>query len=64
MIPVREIYPTFPWEPEEGEGGGVLIVMNGRSRMAIDPLIPTMPGRSTSGLHCQADVAYTDREAL
>ena len=25
--------------------------MHGRSRMAIDPRIPTMPGRSTSGFH-------------
>ena len=31
------------------EGGGVLIIMHGRSRMTIDPRIPTMPGRSTSG---------------
>ena len=34
------------------EGGrGVLIVMDGRSRMTIDPRIPTMPGRSMSGFH-------------
>ena len=32
-------------------GGGVLTVMHGRSRMTIDPRIPTMPGRSTSGFH-------------
>ena len=25
--------------------------MHGRSRMTIDPRIPTMPGRSTSGFH-------------
>ena len=25
--------------------------MHGRSRIAIDPRIPTMPGRSTSGFH-------------
>ena len=31
------------------EGGGVLDVMDGCSRMAIDPRIHTMPGRSTSG---------------
>ena len=31
--------------------GGALIVMHGRSRMTIDSLIPTMPGRSTSGFH-------------
>ena len=34
-----------------GEGGGVLIVMHGRSRTTIDPRIPAMPGRSTSGFH-------------
>ena len=27
--------------------GGDTLVMHGRSRMAIDPRIPTMPGRST-----------------
>ena len=32
-------------------GGGLLIMMHGRSRMTIDPRIPTMPGRSTSGFH-------------
>ena len=25
--------------------------VHGRSRMTIDPRIPTMPGRSTSGFH-------------
>ena len=25
--------------------------MHGRSRMTIDPRIPAMPGRSTSGFH-------------
>ena len=29
---------------ERGRGGGVLIVINGRSSMTIDPRIPTMPG--------------------
>ena len=32
-------------------GGVVLIVVHGRSRMTIDPCIPTMPGRSPSGFH-------------
>ena len=33
-----------------GKGeGGVLGIMHGRSRVTIDPRIPTMPGRSTSG---------------
>ena len=31
-------------------GGGTQFV-HGRSRMTIDPRIPTMPGRSTSGFH-------------
>ena len=30
---------------------GCTHVMHGRSRMTIDPRIPTMPGRSTSGFH-------------
>ena len=30
---------------------GVLIVMHGRSRMAIDPRVPTMSGRDTSSFH-------------
>ena len=29
----------------------VLDIMHGRSRMAIDPRIPTIPGRSMSGFH-------------
>ena len=32
-------------------GGGVLISMRGRSRMSIDPRVPTRPGRSTSGFY-------------
>ena len=33
-----------------GEGGGVLDIINDIiNRMTIDPRIPTMPGRSTSG---------------
>ena len=36
--------------PEDGGGGrGVLMIVHGRSRMTIDPRIPTMPGRSMSG---------------
>ena len=36
----------------EGRGeGGVTQFVHGRSRMTIDPRIPTMPGRSTSGFH-------------
>ena len=36
--------PIFVW-------GGVLIIMHGRSGMTIDPRIPTIPGRRTSGFH-------------
>ena len=32
-------------------GGGALDIIHGRSRMPIDPRIPTMPGRNTSGFH-------------
>ena len=31
------------------EGWGVIVVMHGHSRMLIDPRIPAMPGRITSG---------------
>ena len=33
------------------EEGGVLIIMHGRSRVTIDPRVPTMPGRSASRFH-------------
>ena len=33
------------------KGGRVLMIMHGRSRVTVDPRIPTMPGRSTSGFH-------------
>ena len=32
-------------------GGGAIDIMHGRSRITIDPRIPTIPGRSTSGFH-------------
>ena len=32
-------------------GGGCTQFVHGRSRMAMDPRIPTMPGRGTSGFH-------------
>ena len=32
-------------------GGGYTQFVHGRSRMTIDPRIPTIPGRSTSGFH-------------
>ena len=35
-----------------GLGGGVCTqFVHGRSRMTVDPRIPTMPGQSTSGFH-------------
>ena len=40
-----EIHPVGPG------GEGVLLIMHGRSRRTVDPRIPTMPGRSTSGFH-------------
>ena len=38
---------------ERGGGGGIGCAqfVHGRSRMTIDPRIPTMPGRSTPGFH-------------
>ena len=33
------------------EGDGRTHVMHGRSRMIMNPRIPTMPGRSSSGFH-------------
>ena len=38
------------WPLSETKGGCARFV-HGRCRMAIDPRIPTMPGRSTSGFH-------------
>ena len=43
------VYSLLFWR--DGEVGGVLIIMHGRSRMTIDSRIPTMPGRSPSGFH-------------
>ena len=37
--------------PSKGWGRGVLSFVHRLSRMTIDPRIPTMPGRSTSGFH-------------
>ena len=45
---------VMPLQCGSGEGSGqgctVLDLMHGRSRMAINPRTPTMPGRSTSGI--------------
>ena len=37
--------------PTERGGGGRTQFAHGRSRMIIDPRIPTIPGRGTSGFH-------------
>ena len=38
--------------------------MHARSRMTIDPRVPTLPTRSTSGFHRpEADIACAKREA-
>ena len=34
-----------------GGGGRVLVITHGRSRITVDPRVPSMPGRSTSGFH-------------
>ena len=51
----------------KGQGHGIVRgtqLVHGRSRMAIhDPRIPTMSGRSTSGLTALADIACTKCEA-
>ena len=40
------------WLGERGaQGGRVFDIIHGRSRITVDPRIPTMPGRSTSGFH-------------
>ena len=38
--------------------------MHGRSRMTIDPRIPTMPGRSTSGFHQPGRHCLTKRPTV
>ena len=46
-----------------GGGRAVKSCMAVHSRMTIDPRIPTMPGRSTSGFHRpRADITCTKRE--
>ena len=53
--PSREHYGSVGEGSSPSSSGrgrrGVLIVSHDRSRMTIDPCIPTMPGRSTSGVH-------------
>ena len=53
--------------PLPGRGGGHTHVIHGRSRMTIDPRIPTMPGRNTSGFpsperHCMHAPSVKRRE--
>ena len=47
---MRDVFFWGGPDPREG-GGGCTQFMHGRSRMTIDPRIPTMPRWSTSGLH-------------
>ena len=48
----------------EGEGvWGVLSFVHGRSRMTIDPRIPAMPGRGTSGFRQPGSHCFTKRES-
>ena len=44
-------YCVFQTASEGGGHGGGTHVMHGRSCKTIDPRIPTMPGRITSGFH-------------
>ena len=44
-------------------GGSVLTIMHGRRRVIIDPRIPQIPGRSTSGFYLpQTDISGTKGE--
>ena len=51
--PTRRIALSSESEKEKGGGGGGARgdtqFVHGRSRMTVDPRIPTLPGRSTSG---------------
>ena len=42
---------NLPFFSRARQGGGVLIIMHGRSRMTIGPRPSTMPGRSTLGFY-------------
>ena len=42
---------VFPETPKSGRGGRCTQFVHGRSRMAIDPRTPAMPGRSALGFH-------------
>ena len=43
--------PGLQWDVGVASGGGGTQFGHGRSRVAIDPRIPTMPGRSMPGFH-------------
>ena len=63
MAMLRKLTKRQQGEVEEARAGsernglvrggeeGAFYVMHGRSRMTIEPRIPTMPGRKTSGFH-------------
>ena len=44
-------------------GGVTHAIMHSRSRMTVDPRIPTTPGRSTSGFTDEEDISCTKLEA-
>ena len=48
---LQHALPTVLNSVTGSEGGGCTQFELGRSRMTINPRIPTMPGRSTSGFH-------------
>ena len=55
-------------QPSRWARGCVLDIMHGRSRMTVDPRIPTMPERSTSdfdrtGRHCVYQARSADRRS-
>ena len=50
-VPRSSHAPIYLASASPPGGAGVLDIMHRRSRMTIDPRVPTMPGRNTSGLH-------------
>ena len=51
-------YRAWSWPYDHRPGGGALDIVHGRSRMPIDPCIPSMPGRSTRRIFTDhADIA-------
>ena len=69
---VPRSYSLWPPESMYHDGRGraldLMSFMHGRSRMAVDPRIPTMPRRSTSDFHLQcrdgARRVFTDQATI